>query len=104
MSQHSVQIINQLFDLQQKLAEAKQIGAYERHFTRLFSLFEEDGFLVQDPTQESYNDSRTDCEASLVGNLTNNMIISKTIKPIIYQKTDNAIQLLQKAVVIVEKK
>jgi hypothetical protein len=103
MSNFSVQIINQLFEIQHKIKETGHTAGFERNFNRLLSLFEEEGFIIQDPTNEIYSDSRTDCEASISGELASKMKITKTLKPVIYKKTGNAVQLLQKAVVIVEK-
>lgn len=97
-----IHIINQLFEMQAKINDAGFANQFERNFTRLLNLFEEDGYLIQDPTGESYTESRTDCEASITGRLGSKMKISRTIKPIIYQRKDNAVQLLQKGVVIVE--
>lgn len=77
--------------------------SFERNFNRLFAVFEEDGFIVQNPTNEAYSDSCTDCEASIAGSLSSKMKITKTLKPIIYRKDNANVQLLQKAVVIVEK-
>jgi len=95
-------IINQLFEMQSKIKEGGVAQNFERNFNRLFSLFEEDGYIVQDPTGEAYAETRTDCEASISGRIGSKMKITRTIKPIIYQKKDGVVQLLQKAVVIVE--
>ena len=103
MNNNTLQIINQLFEIQHKIKELGQTQGFERNFNRLASIFEEEGFIIQDPTNEIYQDSRTDCEASIVGNVSPKMKITKTLKPIIYKKTDNAVQLIQKAVVLVEK-
>lgn len=75
---------------------------FDRNFTRLFNVFEEEGYLIQDPTGEQYSETRTDCEASISGTVRSKMKITRTIKPSIYQRKDGSIQLLQKAVVIVE--
>lgn len=96
-------IINQIFDIQNKLTEQNQDAIFERNFNRIFSTFEEEGFLVQNPIHEPFTDNRTDCEASIVGNISNKMKITKTIKPIVYKKTNGQLQLIQKAIVIVEK-
>jgi len=101
---NSLQVINQLFEMQYKLKEMGKADGFERNFKRLYSIFEEEGFVIQDPTDEIYNDSRTDCEASIAGTLSSKMKITKTLKPIIYKKSDDTVQLLQKAIVIVEKK
>ncbi len=103
MSNSTPQIINQLFEIQHKIKELNQSGSFERNFNRLFSIFEEEGFMIQDPTNEMYNDARTDCEASIIGGVSSKMKITKTLKPIIYKKTGDGIQLVQKAVVLVEK-
>jgi hypothetical protein len=100
---NSLLIINQLFEIQQKIKEMGKAEGFERNFNRLFSIFEEEGFIVQNPTNEPYTDSRTDCEASIAGSLSAKMKITKTLKPIIYRKENAGVQLLQKAVVIVEK-
>ena len=86
-------------------AKARESGAaqnFERNFNRLFTIFEEDGYIIQDPTGESYMETRTDCEASISGRIGSKMKITRTIKPIIYLKKDGSVQLLQKAVVIAE--
>jgi len=100
---NTLQVINQLFEIQYKIKELGQAASFERNFNRLAATFEEDGFIIQDPTNEAYNDSRTDCEASIVGTMSSKMKITKTLKPIIYKKADGAVQLIQKAVVLVEK-
>ena len=97
-----IHIINQLFEMQAKISDAGLANQFERNFSRLMNLFEEDGYVIQNPTGESYTESRTDCEASISGRLGSKMKISRTIKPIIYQRKDNAVQLLQKGIVIVE--
>lgn len=97
-------IINQLFEMQAKIKDAGLSASFERNFNRLFSMFEEDGFIIQDPTGEAYTESRTDCEASISGKMSEKMKITRTLKPVIYQKKEEGIQLLQKAVVIAESK
>jgi hypothetical protein len=97
-----VHIINQLFEIQMKIKEGGASDNFERNFNRLFSLFEEEGYIIQDPTGETYAETRTDCEASISGRLGSRMRISRTIKPIIYLRAEGTVQLLQKAVVIAE--
>ncbi|RYG27988.1 MAG: hypothetical protein EOO01_40500 [Chitinophagaceae bacterium] len=97
-------IINNVFEMQAKLKETGSLATLERNFSRLANLFEEDGYTIQDPTGETYSETRTDCEASISGRVGAKMTITRTIKPIIYKRTDGNMQLLQKAVVIVENK
>lgn len=88
--------------MQSKIRESGAAQSFERNFNRLFTIFEEDGYIIQDPTGEAYTETRTDCEASISGRMGSKMRITRTIKPIIYQKRDGSVQLLQKAVVIAE--
>jgi hypothetical protein len=97
-----VHIINQLFEMQAKIKEGGGASNFERNFSRLFNLFEEEGYIIQDPTGEAYVETRTDCEASISGRLGSKMKIVRVIKPVIYQRKDGNLQLLQKAVVIAE--
>ena len=99
----TLQIINQVFEIQTKLKELKEATAFERNFLRLFDILEQEGYVVQNPLNEVYTESRTDCEASIVGQPASKMKIAKVLKPIIYQKQQSNVQLLQKAIVLVEK-
>jgi hypothetical protein len=90
--------------MQTRIKESGAAQNFERNFNRLFNIFEEDGYIIQDPTGETYSETRTDCEASISGRIDSKMKITRTIKPIIYQKKDGSVQLLQKAVVIAENK
>ena len=96
-------IINQIFEIKNKINGFDNAAAFERNFNRLDAIFEEDGYIIQDPTNENYEPSRTDCEANIVGNASSKMKITKTLKPIIYKKLEGNVQLQQKAIVIVEK-
>lgn len=99
----TLQVINQLFEIQGKISELGQAAGFERNFNRLFSIFEDEGYIIQNPLHEAYVESRTDCEASIVGQPSSKMKITKVLKPVIYQKLQGNIQLVQKAVVLVEK-
>ena len=100
----SLNIINQVFELQQKVLSMPDASGLERNFSRLFNLFEEEGYLLQNPLNEAYTDARLDCEASIVGTPSSKMSITKVLKPAIYHKAQGQLQLVQKAIVIVEKK
>ncbi|KAA5534487.1 hypothetical protein F0919_07650 [Taibaiella lutea] len=102
--QHTLAIINQVFEIKQKLEQDNLAGKFERNFNRLFSAFEEEGYTCNNPLGERYTDSRSDCTANIVGRESKNMMITQVIKPIIYQKENGALTLIQKGIVIVESK
>ncbi|MFN0083431.1 MAG: hypothetical protein ACKVOM_13055 [Ferruginibacter sp.] len=96
-------IINQVFEIKNKINNLAEPALFERNLNRLYAIFEEEGYIIHDPTNEAYEATRTDCEASIVGSAAGKMKITKTLKPIIYQKLQGNVQLQQKAIVIVEK-
>jgi len=66
------------------------------------------GLSYLNPLGESYNDTRTDCEATIAGTEVENLEIIEVIKPIIfyaYQENDKTMKIIvQPAVVIVQSK
>lgn len=102
MTNNLIKLVNQFFEIRSKISELGKETLFERNFNRINAIFEEENYVVQDPTGEAYAESRTDCEASIVGRVSSKMRITKTLKPIIYQKNETGLHLIQKAVVIVE--
>ena len=98
-----IQFINQLADIRQKIAAENLEKKFERSFNRIFSVLEEEGFICQYPIGEKYSETRTDCEASIVGKESGNMVITQVLKPVIYKRSDDDVALLQKGVVMAEK-
>lgn len=98
-------IANQVFEIEQKLAAKGDSSGVARNINRMKHHLEEFGYTFHNPLHEDYNDTRTDCEASIVGDFEDgNMHISKVIKPIIFKDSGGVPGIVQKAVVIVEKK
>lgn len=100
----SINIINQVFEIKQKLEQENISEKFERNINRLFNTFEEEGYVCNNPWGERYTDSRSDCEANIVGKESKNMVITQVIKPIIYEKMNGTLTLVQKGIVIVESK
>jgi len=95
----TLSLINQLVDLEQKTLSKNQ---NYRHFKRIKSLFEEEGYKYISPKGEVYNDQRTDLEAQIEGDINKELRITEVIKPIIYFEQNGQRTLTQKGVVIVE--
>lgn len=96
-------LINQFFELEQRVNIDMPDHHYQRLFQNIKSHLEESGYIIHNPFGEKYMETRTDCEASISGNVTNDMVIKQVIKPAIYQMQDGNRKLIQKAIVIVEK-
>jgi hypothetical protein len=97
MENQHLRIINQVFDIERKSA---QNAAILRHIERIRNTFEEMGYQIHNPSGEPYNETRTDCEASIAGSKVDNLMVAEVIKPIVRRQG----VIIQKGVVIVESK
>lgn len=96
-------VLNQIFEIEQKLGKIQEPNSIQRNIDKLKencqSLF---NLSFENPLGEKYNETRTDCEANIAGESTDNLVVVEVIKPIIRYKDDDGISLIvQKAVVIV---
>lgn len=101
MTAEMLPLINQFFEIESKVRDLDKTASFERNFNRVQHIFKEAGWVIQNPTGEPYQETRTDCEASISGDPKRPMKIAKTLKPIIYQRNQDQLQLVQKAVVLV---
>ena len=90
-----LRIINQVFDIEKKSAQQSNIL---RHIERIKDAFGDMEIMVNNPQGEKYNETRTDCEASVAGALVENLVVTDVIKPIVHHKG----KIIQKGIVIVE--
>lgn len=107
---HLLFILNQLFEIENKLKNIKEPNSIQRNIDRMKDYFETNaltdgqGLIYHNPLGESYNETRADCEASISGNSHENLEIIEVLKPIIYFKYGNTQTIIQKAIVIVQSK
>ena len=92
-----IEIINQLNTLETKFNISDES---DRSFNRIKQALSEMGFSYSSPVNEEYKDTRTDIDATIIGENTKNLVITKVIKPIIVQNS----KIVQRAIVIVESK
>ena len=95
-------LINQIFEIENKVKQENLDDKFERNFNRIKQTFEDEGYTYHNPIGEKYTETRTDCEASISGNLGNNLQIVQVIKPIIHRHENGATTIVQKGIVIVE--
>ncbi len=92
-----IEIANQLHALDLKMAKEPNVAAYTRHLSRIRSLLAEEGIVYHSPEGEKYADTRTDIEATITGQATENLTIGQVIKPIVMFNN----QIVQTGIVIV---
>ena len=97
-------VINQVHDLSRKLKGTDQERRLGRNLRRISDSMEELGLSWHDPIGESYNETRTDCEASIAGTETTDLVITETLKPIIRIQEDGHLRIVQRAVVVVSQR
>ncbi len=95
-----IEIVNQLYILKTKIEKDGNIAIYGRHLQRMQQAIENMGYSYHSPEGEKYTETRTDIEATITGEPTDNMIIVQVVKPIVMQ----ASQIVQAGIVIVEGK
>lgn len=94
-------IINQLFELEKKIQDSPDKASITRNLNRVKTVFAEMGIKWENPQGEKYNETRTDCEASIQGEESDNLVIKEVIKPIIRLKSDQSTRIIQRALVLV---
>lgn len=96
-----INIINQVAEIERK-SNKDQLDHILRHVDRIKNDLSELGYSYRFPLGERYDETRTDCEASIVGDNTTNLVITKVIKPLVIQEDQGYQIILQRANVIVE--
>ncbi|MEZ4774123.1 MAG: hypothetical protein R3D00_13145 [Bacteroidia bacterium] len=96
-----LRIVNQVFEMEKKILRNED-ASLTRNIARIKSALEEMGLVYENPEGESYDETRTDCEASISGDKTENLIITEAIKPIIRLNVNGFSQIVQRGVVVVE--
>ncbi len=97
-----LKIINQVFEIEKKLADKPDSESMRRNVDRIKNYFWELGLQIHNPQGERYNETRTDCEASIAGVSTQNLYVQEVIKPIVTQQQGAQAIIVQKGVVVVQ--
>ena len=96
-----VAILNQLFQLEAKLSRRDDADSLFRHIGRIRELIADAGLAYENPLGQRYCETRTDCDATLVGPATGDLRIVEVIKPVVLWRQSDDELVVQRAVVIV---
>jgi len=113
--QKYLDLINQVFEIEKKASLMQEQNSISRNINKIKEMIENEffshesqqhsvGFIYHNPIGESYNETRTDCEASISGTSTDDLEIIEVIKPIIFLKQGGIKKMVQKAVVVAQAK
>ena len=115
----SLTILNQLYELEQKLKKPAVPTAppdLSRNINKMKDVFSEEGvptwdgggqrhirLTYEDPMGQQFTETRTDLEATISGSGTENLVVVEVIKPIIRAILgDGLFKVVQNGIVIVE--
>lgn len=97
-----LRLINQLWELEKKVQRLADGGSLMRPVERMKEALAELGYQIHNPQGENYDETRTDLEASIIGDKIKNLKVADVIKPIVYWKEGERNFLAQKGVVLVQ--
>tara|TARA_R100001377_G_scaffold56888_1_gene33894 strand:+ start:2564 stop:2905 length:342 start_codon:yes stop_codon:yes gene_type:complete len=95
-------VLNNIYDIERKLALHGDAGHAARNIERIKEEFLQQGLIIEDPLGVSFKETRTDMEASIVGESTENLVVTEVIKPIIRLTNGPVSRVMQKGIVIVQ--
>jgi hypothetical protein len=108
----AIKALNALHSLRKKMHRLDDASSLQRSTQALERLFKDEwvhpsyGFVAHDPKNEPYSETRADCDASIAGDSTENLVIVETMKPIIamhIRKEDQPTTIVvQKGVVVAQ--
>jgi hypothetical protein len=100
-------MLNQIFEIEKKSDKLSEENTISRNISKLKDIFEDEispnfSFSLRNPLNEKYDDTRTDLNADISGESTENLVVVEVIKPIIYIRESGKTQILQKGLVVVQ--
>lgn len=101
--------MNQVYEMDQKLANKEDKGSLLRNLEKIKDALKHGegyGLVYENPLGQPFNETRTDVEATISGEGTDNLVVVEVIKPIIRavirEGSAEISKVVQKGVVIVE--
>lgn len=79
----ALQVLSNLYDIERKLAAHGDPLNARRNVERIKEAFENQQLFYEDPMGQSFDETRTDLEASITGTGTENLQVVEVIKPIV---------------------
>ena len=97
-----LQVLNNLCDIERKLSIYGDPGNAKRNVERIKETFEDERVFYEDPMGQSFSETRTDLEATITGEGSDNLKVVEVIKPIIRVGDRNFSRVVQKGIVVVQ--
>ncbi len=99
-----IDLLDQMFEVERKLSAVTDPHTIHRNLNRMKEVMATidngAGLVYESPLGESFNETRSDVEASITGTSPDNLIITEVIKPIIRYRKGGLNFIARKGVVI----
>ena len=97
-------ILNNLCDIEKKLEINGDSANVRRYVDRIRELLEDENLFYENPLGQKFSETRTDLDATITGEGTENLHVVEVIKPIIRAGKKNYSVVVQKGIVLVQSK
>jgi hypothetical protein len=97
-----LQVLNNLCDIERKLSIHGDPGNAKRNVERIKETFEDERIFYEDPMGQAFSETRTDLEATITGEGSEDLKVVEVIKPIIRIGDRNFSRVVQKGIVVVQ--
>ena len=97
-------VLNNLSDIERKINLNGDPANIKRNVERIKEIFEDEKIFFENPLGEKFAETRTDLEASITGEGTENLYVVEVIKPIVRIGDKSFSRVVQKGIVIVQSK
>lgn len=94
--------LNHLYEIERKLKLHGDPASIQRNIDRIKASFEGEKLFYEDPMGQAFSETRTDLEASISGDSTENLLVVEVIKPIIRFGDQTYSKIVQKGIVVVK--
>jgi len=97
-------VLNNLCDIEKKLDNNGDSSNIRRNIDRIKELLEDEGIFYESPLGQKFTETRTDLDATITGQGTENLYVVEVIKPIVRRGDKSFSVVVQKGIVVVQSK
>ncbi len=95
-------VLNNLAEMERKILINGDGANLKRNIERIKDALETEKLFYEDPMGQGFNETRTDLEATISGQCTDNLIVVEVLKPIIRYGNREYSRVVQKGIVVVQ--
>lgn len=98
----ALMLLNNLYEIEKKLTIHGDSGNASRNVEKIKDILAGEQLFYEDPINQVFKETRTDLEATISGESTENLTVTEVVKPIIRYGNDQYSKVVQKGIVVVK--